>query len=343
MKMIAKLRPGSARPDPTGEGRFEDYVGRRAESFRRRLIAVAALAVAAVVAVSVGLALREYRHAKHSALNDLRSRAVVAAAVVNTAFAGDVSTLDAVAGAPAIAEGDQAAMLSYFRRIESGHGLLFNGGIGWIDRAGVVRVSTTTPPSKPPLNVSDRTYFRRVLASGRPYVSAGLIGRRIRTRSVVVAVPTRGANGRISGVLAASIQLRAVKDSKSELELGYQGLEVVDRNGHMLLTGLVPVRNAGLLVDDPAREHRGRQRNSRPRRPRKRRRGVRDGDATRLEDRDRPQPVVRVRRGDCGRSSCRSARSPRPSSSSSAWWRSSCGARDATGRSRTPARTRGAA
>ena len=239
-------RRGSGSPETNAP--FEDHVGRRAAGFHRRLVVVAALAVVAVVAVSAALALRQYRSAQHSALNDLRSRAVVAAAVVNTAFAGDVATLGAVAGAPALVTEDHARMRAYLDRLARSRGSAFNGGLGWIDRRGVARVSTTAPPTARPLSVADRTYFKRVLATGQPYVSAGLITHRQHQAVVVVAVPTRDAGGRITGVLAGSIRLRTVSNSKSELELGYEGLDIVDRNGHLLLSGLVGVRNAGLLA-----------------------------------------------------------------------------------------------
>ena len=238
-------RRGSGSPE--SDAPFEDYVGRRAAGFRRRLIVIAALAVTAVVAVSAALALHQYRYAQHTALNDLRSRAVVAAAVVNTAFAGDVATLDAVAASPAFVTADQARMRAYLDRLASSRGSAFNGGIGWIDRRGVPSVSTTAPPIARPPSVADRTYFKRVLTTGRPYVSAGLTTRTQHQAAVVVAVPTRDSGGRITGVLAGSIQLRTVSNHKAELELGYEGLDIVDRNGHLLLSGLVPARNSGLL------------------------------------------------------------------------------------------------
>jgi serine phosphatase RsbU (regulator of sigma subunit)/anti-sigma regulatory factor (Ser/Thr protein kinase) len=231
-----------------GEGPFEDYVGRRAQSFRRRLILVAVLAVVTFVGVSAGLALRQYRHAQHSALQDLRSRAVVGATVINTSFGGDVATLNAIVSSPAFVSGDRTRMRVYLERLQAAPGAQFNGGIGWIDRNGVVRVSTTAPRGARPVSVADRTYFRHAIADGRPYVSGGIVSRRSKQPVVVVAVPTRTADGRISGVLAASIRLRAVNNSRSELELGYQGLAIVDRGGRLLFSGLGPVHNQALLA-----------------------------------------------------------------------------------------------
>ena len=64
----------------------------------------------------------------------------------------------------------------------------------------------------------------------------------------MVAVPTRDAHGRLSGVLAGSILLKTVAESKQALDLGYGDLQIIDRNGHLLLAGLRPVGNRSLLT-----------------------------------------------------------------------------------------------
>ena len=97
-------------------------------------------------------------------------------------------------------------------------------------------------------NLSERLYFRRVLATGRPYVSAGLIGKRLNQPIVVIAVPTHGRRGGITGVLVGSILLKTVAESKQAIDLGYGDLQIIDRNGHLLLSGLRPVPNQALLT-----------------------------------------------------------------------------------------------
>jgi anti-sigma regulatory factor (Ser/Thr protein kinase) len=228
---------------------FDDYVGRRAATFRRRLTAVAVLAVAAVIAVSAGLAWREYTHAQRSARNDLRSRVVIAAAVINASFAGDVSTLEAVANSPAFVDQDRSRMQAYLRRLRPEQRRLFNAGLGWADSSGVVSVSTSAATSAvTSTNVASRTYFKRVLATGQPYVSGGLVGVTTHQPLVVIAVPTRNAQGAVSGMLLAGIRLTTVGSQKSELELGYTGLAIVDRSGRLLLSGLERVKNTALLA-----------------------------------------------------------------------------------------------
>ena len=224
---------------------LEEY-GTAAARFRRNLVVAAVVAVVAVVAVSAGLALHQYRQAQRASLSDLGSRAVVAAGVVDTAFAGDVATLQTIAVSPSFTGHQLPRMSAYLHRVDNQNGALFNGGMGWIDTSGIVRISTNSQKTAR-TDVSDRTYFRRVLATGRPYVSGGLIGRNIGAPVTVVAVPTRDPGGRITGVLAGSVRLASVRTKRSSLDLGYEGLEFVDRNGKELLSGLAPVRNPALL------------------------------------------------------------------------------------------------
>ena len=242
------MSDGPANPGPPGEEDIEGQFRRGIARSRRRLTAAAVLAITAVVAVSAALAISQYRGAQRSALNDLRSRTVVAAAVVDAAFAGDINTLQAVASAPAVVESDQPGIQSFLTRLQGVQGRQFNGGLGWIDRNGVVRASTTLVRSNSHATVRDRAYFTQVMATGKPYVSGGLIGRALGKPVVVVAVPTRDSRNRLSGVLVGSIELKSVRNQKTALELGYAGLEIVDRSGLLLLDGLAPVRNKALLA-----------------------------------------------------------------------------------------------
>ena len=87
-----------------------------------------------------------------------------------------------------------------------------------------------------------------MVATGRPYVSAGLVGRRLHQQVVVVAVPTRAATGQLTGVLTGAIRLKSLGQSGQTSDLGFQNLEIVDRNGHLLLGGLAPIGNRRLLA-----------------------------------------------------------------------------------------------
>ena len=224
---------------------FDYFLRQRTSSFRRTLTLSAVLSIVAIAGVSSLLAVRQYQHAQHAAAADLEARVVVAAAVVDASFAGQISTLNSIANAPAVVGRQKAQMLAYFRRVERS-APPFNGGLGWLDTAGVLRVSTSGG-SATPINLSTRTYFKQVLATGRPYVSAGLIGARNGQEVIVTAVVTRDRNGHISGVLAGSTRVKAISQNKASLELGYAGLSIIDRSNHRLFSQLTPVANTQLL------------------------------------------------------------------------------------------------
>jgi anti-sigma regulatory factor (Ser/Thr protein kinase)/GAF domain-containing protein len=237
------LRRGWTRGQP---GPLEG-LERDSAASRRRLIVAALIAVLLLAGITVVVAWNQYGDAKTRATTELRARAVAVGAVIDTYFDGQVSTLNSIAKGPVVVEQDFQPMSDYFRRLAPAGNPPFSGGIAWVDRAGTVRASSLPPRAKP-INISDREYFRRALATRSPYVSAGLLGRRNRQQQVVIAVPTFGRGGAVSGVLIGSILLRPTGQSRQALELGFGGLRVVDRNGRLLLDGdFAPARNIALL------------------------------------------------------------------------------------------------
>ena len=60
-------------------------------------------------------------------------------------------------------------------------------------------------------------------------------------------MPTFDSHGRLSGVLSGGIQLNTVGQSQQSEALGFQGLTILDRNGHLLLAGLAQPANAKLV------------------------------------------------------------------------------------------------
>jgi serine phosphatase RsbU (regulator of sigma subunit) len=197
------------------------------------LLALAGLLLFAAVAGA--LAWHQYRDAQRTALNDARSRAVVASAVFNVYFAGELGTLSSIAKAPVVVDGDEAGMLAYFRRLEPANAKLFNGGIAWIDRNGLVRVSSNGLSAGPPPDVSDRDYFRTAIRTGQPFVSEGLTSRRSHQQVIPMAVPTRDAQGAITGVLVGTRLIKPTSSSSSTIDLGYAGLVIVDRKDQSIL------------------------------------------------------------------------------------------------------------
>jgi anti-sigma regulatory factor (Ser/Thr protein kinase) len=227
-----------------GTSPVERLVLRTPTAFRRRLIAGAVIGVAVLGGVSSLVIWRQYVDDQHRAVNDLNARVVLVGAVVDSYMSGGISTLDAISDSPPVVADAPASMSPFFHRVAQARGSIFDGGIGWADPAGQVLASSHGPAS---VSVADRLYFKHVMATGAPYVSAGLIGKRLEQPVIVIAVPTYGASGRLSGVLAGAIRLRSLGQSKQTNGLGFEGLTVVDRNGKLILGGLAPVQNGALL------------------------------------------------------------------------------------------------
>ena len=232
-----------------GRGGLEAVFGRGASAFRKRLGLGALVLVLLLVVLGVLLAWRQYDDGKDHALTEMRARVVLASTVFDTYFAGQLSTLATIANAPSVVRTDTGEMGRYFARLQNGQKQkLFTGGLGWIDREGVSRVSGTSPVGSR-LNVSDRSFFRVVMTTGRPFISEGLTTRVGKKRAVVMAVPTRDASGRLTGVLAGALELRPSGANPRTTDLGFEGLVVVDRAGQQLtLTSFARPDNSALLA-----------------------------------------------------------------------------------------------
>jgi anti-sigma regulatory factor (Ser/Thr protein kinase)/GAF domain-containing protein len=244
------FRRGPARGQPSPLEGLE----RDSASSRRRLITAAVVAVFLLAAIASALAWRQYDDSKRRAVRDLQERVATLGVAIDTSFSGQIATLGAIAKAPPVVQGDAAVMHAYFRQLDPRRIGLFNGGIAWIDRRGFVRASDRAGLT--PGRVADRMYFQRALTTRSPYVSAGLIGRVNKQPVVVVAVPSFAKNGAVSGVLVGTILLQPPAGDRQILDLGSAGVQVIDRDGQLLLEGLAPVRN-GTLLEQIRREGSG--------------------------------------------------------------------------------------
>jgi serine phosphatase RsbU (regulator of sigma subunit)/anti-sigma regulatory factor (Ser/Thr protein kinase) len=214
--------------------------------FRRRVLLGALVAGLALVCVAGGLAWHQYDDARQSALNDARARVLMAGAMIDTYFSGQLTTLSSIAQAPALMAEDASAMHAYLKRVQPPGGGPFIGGVGWIDRTGVYRASSTWSKVIG-ADVSDRSYVKAVMATGAPFVSEGLAGRGTKRKIIVMAVPTRDARGTVTGVLAGAMPVNGFDVSRGTAELGFAGLSVLDRQGRAVLDGFKQPRNTTLL------------------------------------------------------------------------------------------------
>jgi serine phosphatase RsbU (regulator of sigma subunit)/anti-sigma regulatory factor (Ser/Thr protein kinase) len=210
---------------------LEDALTRNVRTFRGRLVAGALVAI--VVLTALGLVWRQYENAKDEATEELQARALLAATVFDTYFAGQLNALTAIAASPAVVAGDTEAMTEYFARFRPGEGTTFTAGVGWIDLDGRQR-ATSNPAGPIEVSLEDRTYFSRALSTEKPFVSEAIVALATQRRLVVMSVPTRDERGRITGVLAGGIVLEQSPNDPRTTELGYAGLQVIDREGQLV-------------------------------------------------------------------------------------------------------------
>ena len=167
-----------------------------------------------------------------------------AAGVIDTYFRGELATLGSIAGSPPVVGSDVPAMQRYFERLQPRHNRAFSAGLAWIDSKGFARASTVGRAAAPYVNLADRSYFWNVMGTGKPYVSEAITSRLTHGRVIVMAVPTRTARGRLTGVLVGALTLRPFGIASGALDLqAGPGVAVLDRAGHSLEIGLAIRRN----------------------------------------------------------------------------------------------------
>jgi serine phosphatase RsbU (regulator of sigma subunit) len=234
---MADASPRAAR---TGGAELDQALGEAASLTSRRSIALVALAAVLLFAAAAGaLGWRQYRDAQHAALKDARARAALTATIFDVYFGGQLGTLSSIAQAPVVRRADEPAMLAYFKRVQPPGGPLFPGGLSWINRSGIVRVSTVRPKPGRIADVADRSYFKAAVTTGKPFVSEGLTARLTGQQVFVSAVPTRNAAGAIDGVLTATLPVKPNRRAQSAVNLGLAGLAIIDRDKHAVVAGLL--------------------------------------------------------------------------------------------------------
>jgi serine phosphatase RsbU (regulator of sigma subunit)/anti-sigma regulatory factor (Ser/Thr protein kinase) len=230
-------------PDPVPD--IEDAFGSGGVTYRRQLAIGALLAVLVLVVVAGSLAWDQFQDAQRTALGNERARAVLAGSVIDTYFRGELATLRSIAGAPSVVSSDTPAMQAYVARLQE-RDPSFNAGIAWIDARGIARVSSVRRAAARKLDLSDRSYFWNVMATGQPFVSESITSRLIHKQVIVMAVPTRDARGRLTGVLAGALMLQPFAITRGTLDLGGAGLSILDRDGFSILTGSARPINTNL-------------------------------------------------------------------------------------------------
>jgi serine phosphatase RsbU (regulator of sigma subunit)/anti-sigma regulatory factor (Ser/Thr protein kinase) len=225
---------------------FEEVIARSARAVRGRLVVGALVGFSVLMTLALAFVWQQYQDSKREAAEELRSRAILAATVFDTYFTGQLQALSAIAASPSVRAADAKAMTRYFSAFRRGSDTTFTAGIGWIDLEGRQR-ATSDPRGPTSIDLSGRDYFTRVVATKKPYVADALVAQTSKRRLIVMAVPTRRADGRLSGVLAGGVVIQPSRDDPRASDLGYTGLSVIDRKGHQVtLRDLAPA-NAELI------------------------------------------------------------------------------------------------
>ena len=225
-----------SRPPRRAERAMARRRGDRQLPQRRRLLAGAILAAVALAALAALFSWRQYDDAKKHALNEIEARVVLGKTVFDTYFAGEIAVLQSVA----VVRGGHLRRHDrdgpYFKRVQPPKGKQFSGGLGWVDLDGRVRASSSTSPARPrrqrrrPRLLQDGGRDRQALHQRR---SRGQAGKR---RLIVMAVPTFDRQNKLNGVLAGALNLTPSQSNRQTIDLGYEGLSIIDRKGQNIMT-----------------------------------------------------------------------------------------------------------
>ena len=184
------------------------------------------------------LAYSSYQSQVGRVIDEAQLRARGAAADVDRYVRERHQTLNAIAGLPAIVEGDPARIQPVLVDLAK-RDLGFDAAISWIDPNGLVR-ARSDGYTGPPLNVIDRPHIQEALA-GNASVSNGVIGAVNHAPVVGFVVPTYGADGRVNGAVGSGIRLDAARPAAETLRTaGGTAIVLIDQLGQ-IIAGSSPI------------------------------------------------------------------------------------------------------
>jgi hypothetical protein len=213
------------------------------------LLVLVALLPAVGIAVYNQLDLRRSREAE---VHDLALRqARLAASELNQILEGVRGVLTAVADVPSVRAADKAGCVDFITTLLPRMPHLRT--IAVIDLEG--RVACRQAPLPPAtMSFADRPYFREAVESGG-FVVGEFTEARVSGGPVLpVALALRDGGGRVTGVLAAALDLRWLSRHLGERALPKGGsLTVADRDGVILAREPLPERFVGTRIPDAFR------------------------------------------------------------------------------------------
>lgn len=157
-----------------------------------------------------------------------------AAALVVESFLNDnLTTAQAVALAPGLADPANAdAAARYLKRLADANPAW--DGAGFVDADGWNLVTHSTPPHS--VYVGDRPYFQKAVATGRPVVSNGIVGRVRGSAGVVLAAPVDLPTGGRGIFVVALPTARLGQSLQAQIGSGQIQVVVVDAASQALVS-----------------------------------------------------------------------------------------------------------
>jgi len=157
-----------------------------------------------------------------------------AAALVVESFLNDnLTTAQAVALAPGLADPANAdAAARYLKRLADANPAW--DGAGFVDADGWNLVTHSTPPHS--VYVGDRPYFQEAVATGRPVVSNGIVGRVRGSAGVVLAAPVDLPTGGRGIFVVALPTARLGQSLQAQIGSGQIQVVVVDAASQALVS-----------------------------------------------------------------------------------------------------------
>ncbi|HWU83341.1 MAG TPA: EAL domain-containing protein [Methylophilaceae bacterium] len=202
------------------------------DSLRVRLILLICLSSIPPLVVVIYNAVYEGERIESDALENAYKLAQLASQYQGGLVEGTQELLVGISHTPAVIAGDWARCEHYLTNVLGKNTRYSNLGVANLKGD----ILCSGEPMTRKLNVRDRQYFIRALASGSFAVGDYHVGRVTGIPSLGMALPVYEADGRIVAIAYAAINLETLKQTVDEIELPTDGiLFMFDRNGKLLV------------------------------------------------------------------------------------------------------------
>jgi signal transduction histidine kinase/DNA-binding response OmpR family regulator/HAMP domain-containing protein len=206
----------------------------RSLSLRARVLLTIALAMTPAIAVVVYSAWEERARAGADADRQTRQIAVVVVEEQRRIIEQARQLLALIGNLPGIRDRPlpSAECNEILARVRQRNPVYAN--IGIVDSRGTLLCSAQ--PFTPPVSFADRQWFLRPMTSGKFSIGEYLVGRLTRMPSLGLGQPLEDVEGRVKGVIYATIDLAWLQELTAKLPLPHGSVvEVVDGNGTVLM------------------------------------------------------------------------------------------------------------